>query len=140
VSPIPFVDLTFQHQPLQAGIEQAILQVTQCGDYIGGQALLDFEVAFAAACTVSYGVACGTDAIALGLQACGIGSGDEVLLPANTFVATLIGVIRARATPVLVDCELLIWSLPIGRLPPGRGPLCRFICMAKWYRRRGGWI
>jgi dTDP-4-amino-4,6-dideoxygalactose transaminase len=51
------------------------------------------------------GVACGTDAIALGLQACGIGPGDEVILPANTFVATLIGVLRAGATPVLVDCE-----------------------------------
>jgi dTDP-4-amino-4,6-dideoxygalactose transaminase len=51
------------------------------------------------------GVGCGTDAIALGLMACGIGPGDEVLLPANTFVATLIGVVRTGATPVLVDCR-----------------------------------
>jgi dTDP-4-amino-4,6-dideoxygalactose transaminase len=50
-------------------------------------------------------MACGTDAIALGLQACGISAGDEVILPANTFVATLIGVIRAGATPVFVDCD-----------------------------------
>jgi dTDP-4-amino-4,6-dideoxygalactose transaminase len=112
VTSIPFVDLSLQHQPLQAEIEQAILTVVRQGDYIAGQALQDFEAAFAAACTVGQGgghgvgLASGTDAIALGLQACGLGAGDEVLLPANTFVATLIGVIRAGATPVLVDCEL----------------------------------
>ena len=51
------------------------------------------------------GVASGTDAIALGLQACGITEGDEVLVPANTFIATVIGVIQAGATPILVDCD-----------------------------------
>ncbi|HEY9646162.1 MAG TPA: DegT/DnrJ/EryC1/StrS family aminotransferase, partial [Chroococcidiopsis sp.] len=63
--------------------------------------------AFAAACGTEHGVgvASGTDAIALGLQACGVGEGDEVILPANTFVATLIAVLRAGATPVFVDCD-----------------------------------
>ncbi|MBC7824942.1 MAG: DegT/DnrJ/EryC1/StrS family aminotransferase [Candidatus Parcubacteria bacterium] len=104
---IPFVDLSAQHQPIQDQIEQAIRGVMQRGDYILGQALAEFEQAFAAACRSQHGigVACGTDAIALGLQACGIGEGDEVILPANTFVATLIGVLRAGATPVLVDCD-----------------------------------
>jgi dTDP-4-amino-4,6-dideoxygalactose transaminase len=107
VSPVPFVDLTAQHQPIQAQIQQAIQDVLQRGDYILGHALAEFEQAFASACRVQHGigVACGTDAIALGLQACGIGREDEVILPANTFVATLIGVIRAGATPVLVDCD-----------------------------------
>ena len=50
-------------------------------------------------------MASGTDAIALGLQACGITEGDEVLVPANTFIATLMGVIQAGATPILVDCD-----------------------------------
>ena len=77
------------------------------GDYILGQALVDFETAFAAVCNAQYGigVASGTDAIALGLQACGVGAGDEVILPANTFIATLIGVLRAGASPVFVDCD-----------------------------------
>lgn len=72
-----------------------------------GQAVRDFETAFAQACGVEHGVgvACGTDAIALGLQACGIGRGDEVIVPANTFIATVIGVLHAEATPVLVDCD-----------------------------------
>jgi len=105
---IPFVDLTLQHQPIQTQIEQAIHSVIQQGDYVLGQALTEFELAFASACQTEHGigVACGTDAIALGLQACGVGPGDEVILPANTFVATLIGVLRTGATPILVDCEL----------------------------------
>lgn len=107
VTGVPFVDLQFIHQPIQAEIEDAVRTVLQRGDFILGQAVREFESAFAAACGVSHGVgvACGTDAIALGLQACGIGMGDEVLVPANTFIATLIGVIHSGATPVLVDCE-----------------------------------
>ncbi|MBE9013904.1 DegT/DnrJ/EryC1/StrS aminotransferase family protein, partial [Pseudanabaenaceae cyanobacterium LEGE 13415] len=108
ISPIvPFVDLAPLHQPIQAQIEQAIHGVLQRGDYVMGQSVNEFEQAFSKACGVAHGVgvACGTDAIALGLQACGIGQGDEVILPANTFVATLIGVLRCGATPVLVDCD-----------------------------------
>ncbi|RUT01338.1 glutamine--scyllo-inositol aminotransferase [Dulcicalothrix desertica PCC 7102] len=103
---IPFVDLNFQHQPIQNKINSAIQSVLQNGDFILGQALTDFEKAFSAASHALFGigVASGTDAIALGLQACNIGVGDEVILPANTFVATLIGVIRAGATPIFVDC------------------------------------
>ncbi|MBE9227513.1 DegT/DnrJ/EryC1/StrS family aminotransferase [Phormidium sp. LEGE 05292] len=104
---IPFVDLTLQHQPIQNEIEQAIHNVLQKGDFVLGKALAEFETAFATACGVQYavGVACGTDAIALGLQASGIKPGDQVILPANTFIATLIGVVHAQATPILVDCD-----------------------------------
>ena len=104
---IPFVDLNLQHQPIQHQLQQAIQSVLAQGDFILGKALSDFEAAFATASGTEYGVgvASGTDAIALGLQACNIGAGDQVILPANTFVATLIGVLRAGAEPVLVDCD-----------------------------------
>ncbi|ARV61787.1 erythromycin biosynthesis sensory transduction protein eryC1 [Nostocales cyanobacterium HT-58-2] len=104
---VPFVDLKLQHQPIQTQLQQAIQTVIEQGDFILGQALKDFETAFAAASGAEYGVgvASGTDAIALGLQACDISPGDEVILPANTFVATLIGVIRAGAKPIFVDCD-----------------------------------
>jgi dTDP-4-amino-4,6-dideoxygalactose transaminase len=108
VSPgVPFVDLSWQHAPLQASMLAAVADVLDKGDFVLGQAVKDFETAFAKACSVAYGVgvACGTDAIALGLQACGIGAGDEVILPANTFVATLIGIVRTGAVPVFVDCD-----------------------------------
>ena len=104
---VPFVDLGWQHQCLQGKIEAAIANVVRKGDFILGQAVADFEQSFAEASGVEYGigVACGTDAIAIGLQACGIGNGDEVILPANTFIATLIGVLQTGAKPILVDCE-----------------------------------
>ncbi|HLO88005.1 MAG TPA: DegT/DnrJ/EryC1/StrS family aminotransferase [Nostocaceae cyanobacterium] len=104
---IPFVDLSLQHQPLQAQLQQAMQDVLNQGDFILGQAVADFETAFAAVSGVEYGVgvASGTDAIALGLQACNVGQGDEVILPVNTFVATLIGVLQAGATPIFVDCD-----------------------------------
>ncbi|MFK0735312.1 MAG: DegT/DnrJ/EryC1/StrS family aminotransferase [Gloeotrichia echinulata GP01] len=104
---ILFVDLNLQHQPIQIQLEQAIQAVLSKGDFVLGQALSDFEAAFAAASGTQYGVgvASGTDAIALGLQACNIGAGDEVILPVNTFAATLIGVLRAGAKPIFVDCN-----------------------------------
>ena len=104
---IPFVDLKWQHQSIQKEIGQAIEDVLERGDFILGKALSDFEAEFALLSGAEYGigVACGTDAIALGLQACNIGDKDEVLLPANTFVATLIGVLRAGAKPIFVDCD-----------------------------------
>ncbi|MFQ4135123.1 DegT/DnrJ/EryC1/StrS family aminotransferase [Nodosilinea sp. PGN35] len=106
-SMIPFVNLTWQHGPLQEAIQGVVNAVITQGDFVLGQALADFEANFAAACGTRFGVGvgCGTDAIALGLTACGIAPGDEVILPANTFVATLIGVLRTGATPVLVDCD-----------------------------------
>ncbi|MEH2394082.1 MAG: DegT/DnrJ/EryC1/StrS family aminotransferase [Nostoc sp.] len=104
---VPFVNLKLQHEPIQTQLQYAIKSVLEQGDFILGQALSDFEAAFAAVSGAEYGVgvASGTDAIALGLQACNIGAGDEVILPANTFIATLIGVQRAGAKPILVDCD-----------------------------------
>ena len=104
---VPFVDLTWQHRSLTAELETAMQAVVQGGDFVLGQSLADFEREFATSCGAAWGVgvASGTDAIALGLRACGIGPGDEVLVPANTFIATAIGVLQAGATPVFVDCD-----------------------------------
>lgn len=104
---VPFVDLAWQHRPIQADILAVVERVLAKGDYVLGQAVAEFEAAFAEACrtAVGVGVGCGTDAIALGLRACGICEGDEVILPANTFVATLIGIVQAGAIPVFVDCD-----------------------------------
>lgn len=104
---VPFVDLSTQHRDLKPQILAAVAALLDQGDFVLGQAVAAFEADFAAACGASYGVGvgCGTDAIGLGLIAAGISPGDEVLLPANTFVATLIGVLQTGATPVFVDCS-----------------------------------
>lgn len=104
---IAFVDLSWQHKPLQEEIELAMLKVVKRGDFILGKEVKEFEQNFANASGVKYGigVASGTDAIALGLKACGIKPMDEVIVPANTFIATVIGVIQSGAKPILVDCD-----------------------------------
>ncbi|MGD1903793.1 MAG: DegT/DnrJ/EryC1/StrS family aminotransferase [Geitlerinemataceae cyanobacterium] len=96
------------HDPLEAEFAAAIARVLERGDFILGKDVREFEAAFAEATGVAHGVgvASGTDAIALGLQACGVEAGDEVIVPANTFIATVIGAIHAGARPVLVDCDL----------------------------------
>lgn len=106
---VPFVDLSWQHQPLAPEIAQGMEGVLHRGDFILGEVVQTFERSFAEYCQADYGVgvACGTDAVALALQSCGIGFGDEVLLPANTFIATLLGIYRTGAKPVFVDCDRL---------------------------------
>ncbi|MEM9265085.1 MAG: DegT/DnrJ/EryC1/StrS family aminotransferase [Cyanobacteria bacterium P01_F01_bin.13] len=105
---VPFVDLSQQHGSLRSELIAAMAAVADRGDYILGKAVAQFEQSFADACDTNFGVGVGsgTDALTLGLQACGIGPGDHVILPVNTFVATLIGVLQAGARPIFVDCDL----------------------------------
>ncbi|NEQ54844.1 MAG: DegT/DnrJ/EryC1/StrS aminotransferase family protein, partial [Leptolyngbya sp. SIO3F4] len=107
-STVPFVDLSQQHAPLWSDLMAAMTGVAERGDYILGDAVVKFENAFSDICDArcGVGVGSGTDALTLGLRACGIGPGDQVILPVNTFVATLIGVLQAGATPIFVDCDL----------------------------------
>lgn len=104
---IPLVDLAFQHHAIAEVLERDIIEACRHGDYIAGAAVRDFEDAFARYCDVSHciGVANGTDAIELALRALGLDSGDKVLVPANSFVASAEAVVRAGAVPVFVDCD-----------------------------------
>ncbi len=107
VETIPFVDLATQYRSIQSDIDAAMAAVLSRGDFILGQDVRLFEQEFAAYCGTSHclGVASGTDALRLALQACGIGRGDEVITTAHTFIATTLAIMEAGATPVLVDCD-----------------------------------
>ncbi len=102
---IPLVDLQAQYRLIKTEIDQAIQVVLDHGGFILGPEVAGFESSFASYCQAEscVGVASGTDAIHLILKAFGIGPGDEVILPAYTFIATALGVTQAGATPVLVD-------------------------------------
>jgi dTDP-4-amino-4,6-dideoxygalactose transaminase len=104
---IPLVDLGLQHAQVATEVERGFAEVMASGAFIGGPAVTAFEQEYAELVGVRHciGVANGTDAIELALRACGIGAGDEVILPANTFVATAEAVVRAGAVPVLVDVD-----------------------------------
>lgn len=109
---VPLVDLGRQNDPLLPEVLAAFAQICADGDFVLGSAVSRFEAEYAAFCGVErcIGVGNGTDALELALLACGIGHGDEVILPANTFVATAEAVARIGAQPVLADCgpDLLI--------------------------------
>jgi dTDP-3-amino-3,4,6-trideoxy-alpha-D-glucose transaminase len=104
---IPYVDLSRQDPQVECAVADAIHSVIRDGVYVGGAHLADFEASFAEYCGVGHavGVGNGLDALALTLAAWGIGPGDEVVVPAHTFVATALAVDRVGATPVLVDVE-----------------------------------
>jgi len=105
--PIPLVNLKSQHAEIAAEVESGFARVIAETAFILGPAVQEFEASFAHFCGVPHclGVGNGTDAIELVVRALGLGPGDEVLVPANTFIATALGVLRAGVTPVLVDCD-----------------------------------
>jgi dTDP-4-amino-4,6-dideoxygalactose transaminase len=104
---IPLVDLKAQHAEVADEITAGFDRVCQDTSFILGRDVVDFETAFAKLCGVAHciGVGNGTDALEMMVRALGMGPGDEVLVPANTFIATALGVMRAGARPVLVDCD-----------------------------------
>jgi dTDP-4-amino-4,6-dideoxygalactose transaminase len=107
MSQIPLVDLKAQHQEVAEEVQRGFAQVLEKTAFILGPPVAEFEASFARFSGVAHcvGVANGTDALELMVRAAGLGPGDEVILPANTFIATALGVARAGATPVLVDVD-----------------------------------
>jgi dTDP-4-amino-4,6-dideoxygalactose transaminase len=105
--PVPFVALERQHAPLAAELEAAFRRVVRTSAYTLGAEVEAFEAEFAAACAGPHavGVASGTAALGLALRAAGVQPGDEVIVPAHTFIASALGVEHAGATPVLADVE-----------------------------------
>ena len=104
---VPFVDLALQHARIASNVQSGLERVLKDTSFILGPEVEAFEQAFSAYCGVAHtvGVANGTDALEIALTVAGIGPGDEVILPANTFVATAEAVARVGADVVLADCD-----------------------------------
>ena len=102
---VPFLDLAPSHAPLKEAVLAEIDELFDTGAFTNGPAVARFEDEFAAYCHVDHcvGVASGLDALRLGLLATGLEPGDEVVVPAATFVATLEAVTQAGGVPVLAD-------------------------------------
>ncbi|MGB0590173.1 MAG: DegT/DnrJ/EryC1/StrS family aminotransferase [Myxococcota bacterium] len=102
---IPFLDLPALHAPIQEQLDDAWRAVSRSGRFILGPEVDRFEAAYAAYCEVPHavGVGSGLDAIHLVLRAWGLGPGDEVIVPANTYIATWLAVSLTGASPVPVD-------------------------------------
>ncbi|GAB6558572.1 DegT/DnrJ/EryC1/StrS family aminotransferase [Bacillus mobilis] len=102
---IPFLDLKQINLQHKNEIEEAMKRVLESGWYVLGKEVTEFEEKFAAYCGTKYavGVANGLDALILILRAYGIGEGDEVIVPANTYIASILAISANGATPILVE-------------------------------------
>jgi len=107
MSSVSFLDLSAAYQELKTEIDTACHRVLNSGWYILGQELASFEDEFAAYCSVDHcvGVGNGLDALQLILRGYDVGPGDEVIVPAHTFIATWLAVSGVGATPVPVDVK-----------------------------------
>jgi dTDP-4-amino-4,6-dideoxygalactose transaminase len=110
---VRFLDVRASMQELEASVLDAIERVVRSGWYIRGRETAEFEHEFAAYVGAKHavGVGNGLDAIALALQALGIGPGDEVIVPSNTYIATWIAVTHTGARPVAVEPIVGQWNL-----------------------------
>ena len=104
---LPLVDLGRLHATIERDLRRAVDRVVGSAWFVDGAEVPAFEQAFAAAQGAAGAVACGsgTDALALALRALGIGPGDEVVVPAMTFVATAEAVAHVGAVPVVADVD-----------------------------------
>ncbi|MGB9181835.1 MAG: DegT/DnrJ/EryC1/StrS family aminotransferase [Pyrinomonadaceae bacterium] len=110
---IPFVDLRLQYQSIKGEVDAALARVLDNASFILGPEVQAFEEAFAEYVGARFCVCVsnGTAAIQLALTACGLGAGDEVIVPANSFFATAEGVSTAQATPVFVDADPVSYTI-----------------------------
>lgn len=104
---VPFVDLQSQQAEIAAEVEPAVLEVLRRCAFVGGPQVACFEEEYASYLGASHcvGVASGTDAVELALRAVGVRPGGEVIMPANTFIATAEAASRIGAVPVPVDVD-----------------------------------
>ena len=102
---IPFLDLKAPHVELLEEINTALARVVDSGWYILGPEVDAFEAEYAAYCEATHciGLANGLDALHLALRAMGVGPGDEVIVPSNTYIATWLAVSQCGATPIPVE-------------------------------------
>lgn len=110
---IPFLDLKAQYNLIKPEIDSAIKKVVKSQFFILGSELKAFERKFAKYLGARYavGVNSGTDALFLALLSLGVRAGDEVIVPVNTFSATVSAVILTGTTPVLIDCDPLTYGI-----------------------------
>lgn len=105
---IPYLDLSKTHMPIINELRKAAEDAIDSEWFIQGSRLKKFEDQFASYCGCKFcvGVGNGLDALRIILQAYGIGNGDEVIVPANTFIATVLAITYVGAIPVLVDANI----------------------------------
>lgn len=124
---VPLVDLGLQHAEVADEVQTGWAGVLERTAFILGEEVADFEAAYAEFSGVEHciGVGSGTDAIEIALRAAGLNPGDEVIVPANTFIASAVAVMRAGCVPALVDVDPLTYLIDVDAVIARLGPRIR---------------
>ena len=132
---VPFLDLRPSHEPLAEAILADVAALIETNAYINGPAVAEFEREFAAFCGSAYtvGLASGLDALRLALLAVGLEPGDEVIVPAHTFIATLEAVTQAGGRPVAVDIREDDYTIDVAAAEAAVGPRTRALLPVHLY-------
>lgn len=132
---VKFVDLNSQYQSIKSEIDAAIANVLRRADFVLGEDVHRFEEEFAAYCETAFavGVDSGASALELGMRALGIGSGDEVLAPANSFIASASAISATGATPVFVDIDPTTYTIDARQIARQIGPRTKAIMPVHLY-------
>lgn len=132
---VPFLDLRAPYRELREEIDDAVARVLRSGWYLLGPEVEAFEAEFAAYCSAEHCVAVGSggDALSLILRALGVGAGDEVIVPAHTFIATWLAVSDVGATPVPVEPDLGTFTMDPSLIEAAITPRTRVILPVHLY-------
>lgn len=132
---IPFLDLQAPHEELRTELREAFERVLDSGQYILGNEVKQFEQEFAGYCEAKHcvGTGNGLDALHLILRAYGIGVGDEVIVPSNTYIATWLAASYAGATPVPVEPDELTYNIDSVRIEAAITPRTKAIITVHLY-------
>lgn len=132
---VPLVDLSAQYRSIASEIDQAISAVLHGADFILGRDVRLFEQKFATYCEAAYavGVDSGTSALELALRAFGVGSGDEVITVANSYIASALAISHTGATPVLVDADPQTYTINVSAIEGVISPRTRAIIPVHLY-------
>lgn len=132
---VPFLDLSAAYRELRQEIDAAVARVLESGWYVLGAEVKAFEAEWAAYCgaTHAVGVANGLDALTLALRALGIGAGDEVIVPSNTYIATWLAVSAVGARPIPVEPDPATHNIDPVRIETAITPATRALLPVHLY-------
>lgn len=132
---VKFLDLAKVNNRFRAEIDARLADILDRGYYLQGTYNEMFSAHFAEYCGVRYaiGVANGLDALTLIIRACGFGLGDEIIVPANTYIATILAISQNGCTPVLIEPSLSSYNIDVERIEERITPRTRAIMVVHLY-------